>query len=264
MNDCARRKHELEDGLRRALERDEFSVHYQPLRDVSSGEIAGAEALLRWEAPDLGFVSPAEFIPVAEETGLITAIGEWVLRTACSQAQAWQDAGFLPIRMSVNLSSHQLRSSTFVETVSKTLEESRLSPDFLEFEITESTIIENTDASDATFFELHDLGIAFALDDFGPGYSSLSDLKRYPISRVKVDCSFVSQLLTDPDDAALATAIIVMAHSLGLSVVAEGVETLEQAEFLREAGCDVLQGFLMSPAVSAEKFGQFLRQAKRE
>ena len=264
MNERANRNLKLEGRLRRALERDELSVHYQPLRDVSSGEISGAEALLRWEVPGLGSVSPEEFIPIAEEAGLITVIGEWVLRAACFQAQAWQEAGFRPIRMAVNLSGRQLRHSTFAETVSKILEESRLSPAFLELEITESAMIENSALSDAILFELCDLGISLSLDDFGTGYSSLSYLKRYPISRVKIDRSFVSQLPTDSDDAALTTAIIVMAHSLGLTVVAEGVETLEQVEFLREVGCDVLQGYLISPAVPAEGFGRFLGQEKRE
>ena len=264
MNAAARRKLDLAHRLRRALERQEFSLHYQPLRDAGSGRLTGAEALLRWEDPELGPVSPAEFIPVAEETELIVPLGEWVLRTGCAQSQAWQAAGFRPIRLAVNLSGRQIRQPTLVDTVARVLQESGLSPAQLELEITESTIMQDDDVTIATFRELNEMGVGLALDDFGTGYSSLSYLRRFPIDRVKIDRSFVSGIPTNRDDMALAAAIIAMARSLRLNVAAEGVETREQAEFLRESGCDELQGYLFSPAVPSEQFARFLERGKRE
>ncbi len=262
MNADAARNLEIEGRLRRALERDEFSLHYQPLRDAATGALSGAEALLRWDAPELGPVSPAMFIPVAEDTGLIYPIGAWVLRTACAQAQAWQKAGFRPIRMAVNLSGHQIRRPEFIESVQQALEETGLSAEWLELEITESTIMQNDEATDRAFWALDHLGIGLALDDFGTGYSSLSYLRRFPIRRVKIDRSFVAQIPGDADDTAMAAAIVAMAHNLMLSVVAEGVETEEQAQSLRELGCEELQGFLFSPAVPAEEFVRFLDRDK--
>jgi diguanylate cyclase (GGDEF)-like protein len=264
MNDAAKRKLDLEHRLRRALDREDFSLYYQPIRDAVGGTLTAAEALLRWEDPELGPVSPVEFVPVAEETGLIVPLGEWVLRTACAQSQAWQAAGFRPIRMAVNLSGRQIRQPTLVETVAQVLQESGLSPAQLELEITESTIMQDDAVTITAFRELDEMGVGLALDDFGTGYSSLSYLRRFPVSRVKIDRSFVNGIPTNPDDAALAAAVIAMAHSLRLSVVAEGVETREQAEFLRESGCDELQGYLISPAVSSEQFGRFLDREKRE
>ena len=264
MNDAAKRKLQLERHLRRALERQEFSLHYQPLRDAGCGRLTGAEALLRWEDPELGPVSPVEFIPVAEETGLIVPLGEWVLRTACAQSQEWQAAGFRPLRLAVNLSGRQIRQPTLVDMVARVLQETGLSPAHLELEITESTIMQDDDVTIAAFRELNEMGVGLALDDFGTGYSSLSYLRRFPIGRVKIDRSFVSGIPTNQDDAALAAAIIAMAHGLRLSVVAEGVETREQAEFLRESGCDELQGYLFSPAVPSEQFARFLEREKRE
>ncbi|UCE86697.1 MAG: EAL domain-containing protein [Deltaproteobacteria bacterium] len=258
MNATALRKLDLEGRIRRALERQEFALHYQPVRDTLSGRLTGAEALLRWRDPELGNMSPAEFIPIAEETNLIGPLGEWVLRTACQQCHLWQSAGFRPIRLSVNLSGHQLRHRDLVDSVARGLRDSGLSPDWLELEITESTIMQNDDMTKSTFYALHDMGIGLALDDFGTGYSSLSYLRRFPLDRVKIDRSFVREITTNTDDAALAGAIIAMVHSLGLRVVAEGVETSEQAAFLRERGCDELQGFLFSPAVPADEFARFL------
>jgi diguanylate cyclase (GGDEF)-like protein len=258
MNATALRKLDIESRLRRALEREELSLHYQPVRDTLSGRLTGVEALCRWEDPDFGAMSPAEFIPLAEETRLIEPLGDWVLRTACAQCHTWQSAGFRPIRLSVNFSGYQLRNQDVVGSVARGLRDSGLSPDWLELEITESTIMQDDDATKAAFRDLHDMGIGLALDDFGTGYSSLSYLRRFPLDRVKIDRSFVREITTSTDDAALAGAIIAMVHSLGLRVVAEGVETSEQADFLRERGCDELQGFLFSPAVPAEAFAQFL------
>jgi diguanylate cyclase (GGDEF)-like protein len=258
MNALALRKLDLESRLRGALERDELSLHYQPVRDTETGRLTGAEALLRWQDAEMGAMSPAEFIPIAEETSLIGPIGEWVLRTACAQSRAWQTAGFRPIRLSVNLSGHQIRQPNLIETVAQCLADSGLDAGWLELEITESTIMQDDEVTTTTFRKLHEMGIGLALDDFGTGYSSLSYLRRFPLDRVKIDRSFVREVTTSSDDAALAAAIIAMVHSLGLGVVAEGVETLEQAEFLRERSCDELQGFLFSPAVPPDDFTRFL------
>ncbi|MBW2274303.1 MAG: EAL domain-containing protein [Deltaproteobacteria bacterium] len=262
MNTAAKRKIELEGRLRRALDDDDLTLHYQPMRNAEGTTVTSAEALLRWEDPDLGPISPAEFIPVAEETGLIVRVGEWVLRTACAQAQAWQEAGYRPIRMSVNLSGRQIRRTTLVESVDRVLRESNLSPAHLELEITESTIMQDDDVTLEAFRELDEMGVGLALDDFGTGYSSLSYLRRFPISRVKIDRSFVNGVPDNKDDTILVAAVIAMARSLGLAVVAEGVETREQADFLRDSGCDELQGYLFSPAVPAEDFARFLEKEK--
>jgi predicted signal transduction protein with EAL and GGDEF domain len=264
MNEAAQRRLELERRLRAALERDGLSLHYQPVRDASSGEVRGAEALLRWRDPELGPLAPGEFIPIAEETGLIGALGEWVLRRACAQARAWQDAGFRPIRMAVNVSGHQLRLPSFARTVSRALEESGLGASQLELEIIESAIVEREEATEATLCDLDALGVGIVLDDFGTGYSSLSTLRRFPIRRLKVDRAFVAELPGNRDDRVLTQTIVAMARNLGLGVVAEGVETLAQAECLRALGCDELQGHLFSPAVPAEAFERFLEREKRE
>jgi diguanylate cyclase (GGDEF)-like protein len=264
MNEAAERKLELEGRLRRALKGDDFSLSYQPVRNTASGEVVGAEALLRWVDPESGPVSPSEFVPIAEDTGLIVAIGEWVLRTACAQARAWQDSGLEPIRMAVNVSGHQLRQPTFLEAVAESLRHSGLGAGCLEIEITESTIMQNDGVTVDACRRLDEMGVGLVLDDFGTGYSSLSTLRRFPIGRLKIDRSFVSDLPACRDDAALTSGIIAMAHSLGLQVVAEGVETLEQADFLRDLGCDDLQGYLFSPAVPAAEFERFLHRRKRE
>ena len=209
-------------------------------------------------------MSPTEFIPVAEETGLIVPIGEWVLRTACAQARVWQNEGFREIRIAVNVSPHQLRQPGWPETVARVLRETGLSPVHLELEMTETAILQHDDATTAALRELDDMGVGLALDDFGTGYSSLSYLRRYPFDRVKIDRSFVGDITADPHDAALTAAILAMAQSLDLQVVAEGVETLEQAEFLRERGCDELQGYLFSRPLPAEEFTRFLEQEKDE
>jgi diguanylate cyclase (GGDEF)-like protein len=264
MNTVAARKLLIASRLRGALERGEFSLHYQPLRDAVSGKVSGAEALLRWNDPESGPVGPDEFIPIAEDTGLIIDIGEWVLRTACEQARAWHDEGFQDIRMAVNVSSHQFRQTGWSETVAEILREAGLSPAQLELEMTETAIMQNDDATMAALSELSDMGVGLALDDFGTGYSSLSYLRRFPIDRVKIDRSFVGDITSDPEDAAITAAILAMAQSLQLLVVAEGVETVEQADFLRERGCDELQGYLFSRPVPAADFVRFLERRKQK
>ncbi len=262
MNATAVRKLHLASRLRNALKEHALSLHYQPLFYAGSGELSGAEALLRWNDSEMGSVSPEEFIPIAEDTGLIVAIGEWVLRTACQQARAWREAGFRDIRMAINVSTHQLRQSTWVETVKRTLEEAGLSPGQMELEVTETAILHPDDVTSSSLEKLSEMGMGLALDDFGTGYSSLSYLRRFPMERIKIDRSFVSDITSDPEDAALAVAILAMAHSLQLKVVAEGVETLEQAEFLRSNGCHELQGYLLGRPVPAEEFTRFLERDK--
>ena len=262
MNRATERKLEIERHLRRALENDEFTLHYQPVRDARNGVTTGAEALLRWEHPELGPVSPSEFIPIAEDTGLIVPIGAWVLRTACAQVRAWQDQGYQSLRMAVNVSGQQIRNPAFVEKAAEVLAEIGLSPDLVELEITESTIMQDDEMTDSAFQRLSELGFGLALDDFGTGYSSLSYLRRFAISRVKIDRSFVSRIPGIAEDLALVAAIVAMARNLLLPTVAEGVESLEQAQSLRELGCDELQGFLFSPAVPAADFTRFLERKK--
>jgi diguanylate cyclase (GGDEF)-like protein len=264
MNAEASRRLHLETRLRQALKRRELALHYQPILDAHGGMLVAAEALLRWDDPEMGLVRPDEFVPIAEEVGLIVSIGEWVLRTACAQCREWHDAGFPELRIAVNLSGHQLRQPNLVETVARVLEETGLSPAQLELEITESTIMQDDEGTIAAFQELHEMGVGLALDDFGTGYSSLSYLRRFSLTRVKIDRSFVKGIPADQYDGALTAAVIVMAHSIGLKVVAEGVETPEQADFLRERDCDELQGFLFSRAVPAEEFSQLIEAEPRK
>lgn len=250
----------LEQGLRRALEREEFVIHYQPQVDLSFGQIVGIEALVRWQHPHLGLVSPMKFIPLAEETGLIVSLGEWVLRTACSQNKALQDAGFPPLRIAVNLSASHFRQKDLIKTIAKILEETRLDPNYLELELTESTVMESAETTIAMLRRLKEMGVHLSIDDFGTGYSSLSYLKRFPIDTLKIDRSFVRDITTDLDDAEIAKLIIAMAHSLKLKVVAEGVETKEQFEFLRSQQCDEMQGYYFSPPLPVEAFFQLLNK----
>jgi diguanylate cyclase (GGDEF)-like protein len=264
MNTTAARKLHLANRLRNVLDRNELSLYYQPLRNAANGSLAGAEALLRWTDPETGPVGPDEFIPIAEDAGLIVEIGEWVLRTACEQARVWQDDGFRAIRIAVNVSAHQLRQVGWPETVARILRETGLSPAHLELEMTETAILQYDDATTAALHELDAMGVGLALDDFGTGYSSLSYLRRFPFDRVKIDRSFVGDITADPGDALLTTAILAMAQTLELRVVAEGVETLQQADFLREHDCDELQGYLFSRPVPSEQFTRFLEQEKHE
>jgi len=247
----------LERDLRQALERGEFLLHYQPQVNLASGAIIGAEALVRWCQPERGIISPGEFIPLAEETGLIVPLGEWVLREACRQARAWHDAG-LPICMSVNLSARQFRSPGLVQTILGVLSETGLEARFLEMEITESMVMHDPEGAIAVLDELQKQGIAFAMDDFGTGYSSLNYLKRFPIHKLKIDQSFVRNITTDPDDAAITNAVIELSHGLKLKVIAEGVETEEQRAFLRAHGCDEMQGYLFSRPVPAEEMAALM------
>lgn len=264
MHTAAARDLKMEAHLHEALGRHEFSLHYQPLRDTVSGRLVGAEALLRWSDPETGPISPAEFIPILERTGLIVSVGEWVLRTACTQMRAWQDQGFRPFRLAVNVSGHQFMNGSMSETVHRILKETGLSATYLELELTESILMQKDQRTTTELRNLHNGGVGLALDDFGTGYSSLSYLREYPFDRVKIDRSFVAEIETNPDDARLVAAIIAMAHRLGLRVVAEGVETLEQAEFLRQRGCDELQGYLFSKPVPPEEFVHFLEKEKED
>lgn len=252
----------MESQLRRALERDEFLLHYQPLLDLRTGRIVGAEALIRWLHPELGMVSPAKFIPLAEEAGLIAGIGNWVLRTACAEARVWHAAGFNDLQVSVNLSAQQLMRPDFEPSVASALIDANLPPGCLELEITESASMRNPEQTVALLDRLKATGISIAIDDFGTGYSNLSYLKRFSVDRLKLDRSFVSDITDDPEDLALAHAIIAMAHSLHLSVVAEGVETLAQVLQLVSCGCDEMQGYYFSQPVSADAFLAMLRSGR--
>lgn len=237
----------FESGLRKAIERNELLLYFQPIVDARLLKTRAVEALIRWKHQDLGMVSPAEFIPVAEETGVISSIGEWVLRTACAQNKLWQERGFEKIPVAVNVSSRQFKEERFVDIVRQILDETKLEPRYLELEVTESLMMENVESSIKKLQELKAMGIVICIDDFGTGYSSFSYLKRFPIDVLKIDQSFVRDLNTNSKDAAIASAIIDIAHRLELEVVAEGVETKEQLTFLRSQYCDKLQGFLFSP-----------------
>ena len=243
----------LETNLYRALEREELFLHFQPQVSLKSGSIIGVEALVRWQHPELGLVSPARFIPLAEENGLIGAIGKWVLHTACAQAKAWQNDGLTPVRIAVNLSGRQLEQDNIVQEVHAVLEDTGLDPSYLELELTESSVMKRAERAVKTLDALRELGMTIAIDDFGTGYSSLSYLKRFPVDRLKIDRSFVRDIPQDANDVALARAIVALGHSLKLSVVAEGVETHAQRELLTSIGCDEMQGFLYSkPGTASE------------
>ncbi len=250
----------LENHLRHALEREEFRLYYQPQLDLHTQGIIGVEALLRWEHPERGLVPPEEFVPFAEETGLIIPIGEWVIRQACMDARAWQDEGLPPIRVAVNLSMRQFRQKDFVDTVQQALAESGLEPGFLELEITESFLAHDVEKATAQLQRLSDLGVHLSVDDFGTGYSSLSYLKRFPINTLKIDQSFVRDISSDPDGATIAEAIIALGQSLRLDVIAEGVESEDQLFFLRGRGCDRGQGYFFSHPVPAEDVVPWLKR----
>jgi diguanylate cyclase (GGDEF)-like protein/PAS domain S-box-containing protein len=249
----------LESGLRRALERNEFELHYQAKTDLRTSRMTGTEALLRWQHPDLGMVPPAQFIPIAEETGLIVAIGQWVLRTACQQNKAWQEQGLPPMRVAVNLSPRQFTDDSLPKNIASILKETGLEPQWLELEITESMIMHNVGKTMQKLTMLGRTGIRIAIDDFGTGHSSLAYLKRFPIDTLKIDRSFIRDLPGNAEDKAITTAIIAMGKSLDLTVVAEGVETREQLDFLRTQGCDEFQGFYINKPMPAEQFAQLLR-----
>ena len=250
--------------LHHALERDEFELHYQPKVDLRSGAITGVEALLRWRSPDLGLVSPAKFIPILEETGLILEVGEWVIARACRQARLWQEQGLPPLRIAVNLSPRQFQQRDLAERIRTLIDQPDFRPEYLELEITESMVMQNVERAIATLEDLRRIGVHLAIDDFGTGYSSLAVLKRFPVDCLKVDRSFVRDIPDDADDMAITRSVIALAHSMGLSVVAEGVETEAQRGFLVESGCDEMQGFLFSkPLPAAELAERVLGHAQK-
>jgi len=252
---------ELESALRRALERKEFELFYQPKVEAATGRIIGAEALIRWNHPEMGLVSPTRFIPMAEEIGLIVPIGDWVLHTACAQNKAWQDAGLPPISISVNLSARQFRQENLVESVAAALHNMGLEAHHLELELTESIVMNSAELFISKLKALEDLGVQLSIDDFGTGYSSLSYLKRFPLHHLKIDQSFVRDIVTDADDAAITSTVISLGHSLNLKVIAEGVETEEQVAFLRDHKCDEMQGYFFSRPLPANEFASFLQRA---
>jgi diguanylate cyclase (GGDEF)-like protein/PAS domain S-box-containing protein len=251
----------LESSMRWALERNEFMLDYQPQMDILSGQIHGAEALIRWEHPEFGLIAPAQFIPLAEETGMIVPIGDWVLRTACAQAKAWALAG-MPMRVSVNLSARQFHQGDLAERIGNILRQTGLSPTLLEVELTEGILMEDTAQTGVILDKLHGMGVQISIDDFGTGYSSLSYLKRLPIQLLKIDQSFVRDINIDPDDRAIVTAVIALAHSLKLKVVAEGVETQDQLSFLQDHDCDIIQGYLYSRPVSGAEVEALMKTGK--
>jgi len=254
MNAQAHKRLALETSMRRGIENKDFITHYQPVVHLATGEVVGCEALVRWRHPEFGVLPPAKFIGLAEDTGMIVDIGDFVMRTACAQTRGWQDQGYGRLRIAVNVSARHFRQANFLDRVVQTLRETRLDPVCLELELTETSIMENPEAAAALLTKIRNLGARVAIDDFGTGYSSLSYLKRLPIDTVKLDRSFVKGATSHPDDAALVMAIITLAHNLGLKVIAEGVETDEQRNFLRLLRCDEAQGYLFSKPVPAEVF----------
>ena len=260
MNDEAQERVRIESALRKALERDEFVLHYQPQVDLASGKIVGMEALLRWQHPELGMVPPMRFISVAEDTGLIVPIGAWVMRTACLQNRAWHDAGLGALRVAVNLSARQFGSPDLLDNIRAVLDDSGLDAHYLEIELTESLFMSDVTLAVELLHSMKAIGVNLSIDDFGTGYSSLSYLSRFPIDVLKIDRSFVTNITRDANDAALVASIINLAHNLKLSVIAEGVETEEQLDYLRSHGCDEMQGYYVSRPLPAHEFERFLRE----
>jgi EAL domain-containing protein (putative c-di-GMP-specific phosphodiesterase class I) len=250
----------LESGLRRALERDELVLHYQPVINIRSGRIVAMEALVRWQHPEKGLIPPDTFIQIAEETGLIVPIGEWVLQTACKTQITWEKSSGRPIRMAVNLSPRQFVIGDLLKAVTRIIYQTGCNASCLELEITESLMMHNRDRAEALIGQLKELGVSVAVDDFGTGYSSLAYLKRFPIDSLKIDRSFIVDIPVDQDNAAITQAIIAMAHNLKLRVIAEGVETLDQFNFLRDHGCDEMQGFYFSRPLTEEQASALLLQ----
>ncbi|RZA33338.1 MAG: EAL domain-containing protein [Lysobacteraceae bacterium] len=262
MNEESMERVRIESALRNALERNEFVLHYQPQVDLKTGQIVGMEALIRWQHPELGMVPPSRFIGIAEETGLIVQIGAWVLRTACAQNKAWQDAGLGRLRVAVNLSARQFGAADLIASLESVLADTRLEPECLEIELTESLFMSDVTPAVDLLHRMKSLGVNLSIDDFGTGYSSLSYLSRFPIDVLKIDRSFVADITHDANDAAIVTSIIALAHNLKLAVIAEGVETLEQLDYLRSHGCDEMQGYYFSKPLPAADFEQLLVQRK--
>jgi diguanylate cyclase (GGDEF)-like protein len=254
----------MENALRKGLGHGEFEVYYQPKIDLSANRVVGLEGLVRWNHPEMGLVSPADFIPLAEETGLIVPLGEWVLHVVCTQMRSWLDAGLEPLRVAVNLSACQFRQTMLRQRVKRMLHETGVAPELLELELTESVIMDDIQTSSILLRDLKEMGVHISMDDFGTGYSSLSMLKRLPLDTLKIDQSFVRDITTDPDDAAIVDAVISLAHSLRLRVIAEGVETSQQLDFLRSRGCDEVQGYLYSRPLPVAGIEAWLREFNAE
>lgn len=264
MDTVTQEKVRLEGDMHSALEQKQFELHYQPKVNTQTGVVHGAEALLRWRHPVRGLIPPAEFIPIAEECGLIGSIGTWVVREACRQARAWQLAGLPTLRVGVNLSASQFRQGNLIEIVRDALDQAGLEARYLEVELTESAVMSDPEASVAILEKLSEMGVLVSVDDFGTGYSSLSYLRRFPIDKLKIDRGFISEVMSRSEDASIVRAIVSLAHSLKLKVVAEGVETIEQLNFLKELGCDQYQGFHFSPAVPASEFELLIRSKQQD
>jgi diguanylate cyclase (GGDEF)-like protein len=260
MSDRAVARASLESALRRAIEQQQFALHYQPQIEIATGRVIGVEALIRWECPRQGLIPPARFIAVAEETGMILPIGEWVLESACRQARAWLDAGLEPMTVSVNLSALQLRQADFFTRVSNILDRTGLHPGQLDLEITESMLVSKTESLQALLHQLKDLGVMLSLDDFGTGYSNLGYLQSFPLTRIKIDRSFIKGIPGHLDNVAIATAIVNLGHGLGLQVLAEGVETAGEAQFLADIGCEYAQGYWYGKPMPATEFETWLAQ----
>ncbi|MDD5321770.1 MAG: EAL domain-containing protein [Methylococcales bacterium] len=262
MKEVAHERHDMENRLRKALAKQEFVLYYQPQVEIVTGRIIGTEALIRWQNPELGMVFPTKFIPVAEDCGLITPIGRWVLEEACRQNKTWQTEGLPPISIAVNLSPTQFiyRQQHIVDMIADVLNITGMEPQYLEVELTESAVMHDPDGAAQILRQLNAMQVKLAIDDFGTGYSSLSYLKRFPITKLKIDRSFVRDLITDPEDRAIVSAIISMGHSLKLKINAEGMETSEQLEFLRREGCDEAQGYYFSEPLPAGELAKFLRR----
>src|SRR5882724_5164888 len=263
MNSVTQDKVKLESDLHEALALRQFELHYQPKVDTATGGIHGVEALVRWRHPQRGVVPPGEFIPLAEACGLIDSIGAWVVREACRQARAWQLEGLPPLRVAVNLSAFQFRHGNLLQMIREALQAADLEPRFLEVEITESALMSDPEESVTILEALSRMGVVVSVDDFGTGYSSMSYLRRFPIDKLKIDRGFIAELMSRADDASIVTAIVSLAHSLRLKVVAEGVETTEQLDLLKSLGCDQYQGFCFSPAVPPVEFAALVRNAER-
>jgi EAL domain-containing protein (putative c-di-GMP-specific phosphodiesterase class I) len=258
MNTRAVRRLAVESSLRRALKEGEFLLHYQPQMDIASGAMTGTEALIRWQDPKLGLVYPEQFVAIAEQSGLIVPIGRWVLREACRQVQVWLNAGLCAVPVAVNISAVEFRHKDFVDGVAQILKETGLPPRYLELELTESVLMHDAKSSASVLESLKAMGVHLAIDDFGTGYSSLSYLKRFPIDTMKIDQSFVRDIVTDADDATIVSAMIGMGNNLKQRVIAEGVETAEQLTLLRTRQCAEGQGFLFSHPLSGEEFARLL------
>ena len=262
MNKSAFERFTVENKLRKALDRNEFIMFYQPQIDISTGRMIGVEALIHWMQPDLVLVRPGEFIPIAEQTGLIIPIGEWVLRTVCAENRVWQKAGLKPIHTKVNVSSIQFHQNNFVERVSQILSDTGFDPKYLQLELTESVVMEDSQNAIKKLHSLQAMGIQIAIDDFGTGYSSMNYLKRLPLSTLKIDYSFIRDLATSSVDQTIVNAIVALAHNFNLAVIAEGVEKREQLAFLRDCGCEGVQGFLICPPVNSVILREFIKKEK--